>query len=365
MVETIPPAKIEWELKRIWESLQGTNKMRACLFNLIIYARKGQRSGYLNEIAQKVIEKFPSRIIFITHDDKHQETILRTAVSVMTADAGENEIVCDLIEVDVCSKHQERVPFVILPHILPDLPVYLVHADDPTQNNPIAQKLEHFAHRIIFDSEAACNLPAFAQAVLKHNQKCQADIADLNWARIEGWRQLFASVFKSQDDLDQLKHATTIHLHYNSQVTDYLCHTNIQSIYLQSWIATQLDWSLKKITKENAQDTFSYQTEKGLVQVILHPSNTNEISPGRILSIEIETSQSYHYSFKRNMECPNHIIIEKSSPQFCCLPTHYVLDKDVSGQSLVKEICHKGTSQHYTQMLKLLSTIQNEQLSNE
>ena len=365
MLETISPAKIEWELERIWESLQGTNKMRACLFNLIIYAQKGQRSAYLNEIAQKVIQKFPSRIIFITHDDKYQEEILRTAVSVMTADTGENEIACDLIEVDVCSQHQERVPFVILPHILPDLPVYLVHADDPTQDNPIAQELENLAHRIIFDSEAACDLPAFAEAVLKHNQNCQADVADLNWARTEGWRQLFANVFKSQDELDRLRHATKIQIHYNSQITDYLCHTNIQSIYLQAWLAVQLGWNLNAITKETSHDTFSYHTNHGLVQVTLHPLETAEISPGRILSVEIETSHSYHYSFKRNMQCPNHIIIEKSSTQFCCLPTHYVLDKDVSGQSLVKEICHKGTSKHYTQMLTLLSKIQNEQLCNE
>lgn len=60
MVNTIHPADIESELEKIWDSLQGTNKMRACLFNLIIYAKKSQRIGYLNEMAQKLSRNFPA-----------------------------------------------------------------------------------------------------------------------------------------------------------------------------------------------------------------------------------------------------------------------------------------------------------------
>lgn len=134
----------------------------------------------------------------------------------------------------------------ILPHILPDLPIYLVHADDPTNENPVAEKLEHLAHRIIFDSEAACDLPAYAKAVLSHNERCHADVADLNWARTEGWRQLFASVFKGRECLEDIRHAKRIQIRYNSLETDYLCHTNVQSIYLQGWLAVQLGWTLKK-----------------------------------------------------------------------------------------------------------------------
>ncbi len=365
MTQIIHPADIESELDRIWDSLQGSNKMRACLFNLIIYAKKCQRIGYLNQTAQKVIEKFPSRIIFVTYDDTCSSQDLRTSVSVMTADEGEFEIVCDLIEVEVCSKDHPRIPFVILPHILPDLPIYLVHADDPSFENPIAEKLEHLADRIIFDSEAACDLPAFANAVLSHNLRCGADVADLNWARIEGWRQLFANVFKSPEELERLKHADKISISFNSKETDYLCHTNIQSVYLQAWIAVQLGWILKKVTSKEKHLMFYYESEFGKIESVIIPDSSEEVSPGRPLLIEIETNQEYRYSFKRNLNFPHHVMIKKSSPEFCSLPTNYVLNKDVSGQSLVKEIFHKGTSLHYTRVLQLLSNIKNESLCNE
>lgn len=362
MTNIIEPSQIESELEKIWDSLQGTNKMRACLFNLIVYSKKSQRVGYLNEVTQKIIEKFPCRIIFITHDEACSSHDLKTSVSVLTADEGTYEIVCDLIEIEVYSKDHPRVPFVILPHILPDLPIYLVHADDPSEKNPVAEKLEHLAQRIIFDSEAACNLPLFAQSVLSHHERCHADIADLNWARTEGWRGLFANVFKGESCLEDIKHAKKIEIHYNARETDYVCHTNIQSIYLQAWIAVQLGWTLKKIEKSL---TFHYESEFGLVEVSLHADHKDDISPGRLLSIEVHTDNHTHYSFTRRGKCLHYVMIQKSSPEVCFLPTNYVLDKDVSGQSLVKEICHTGTSTHYTKVLTLLSSIKQEDLSDE
>jgi len=358
----IQPADIESELERIWKSLQGTNKMRACLFNLIIYAKKNERVNYLTEVVQKIIEKFPSRVIFITHDDDAEKEQMRTNVSAMTADEGENAIVCDLIDIEVTSSYLERVPFIVLPHILPDLPVYLVHVDDPSIDNPICRKLEHLADRIIFDSESTTNLPAFAKAVLRNQESSQADVADLNWARIEGWRQLFASVFKAKDDLQLLLSTTTIHIRYNSTPTESLCHTNIQSIYLQGWIACQLGWKLQKITEEGGILLFDYETEHFPVRIFLEGAKMQELAPGRIIAVEIETDHQYRFSFKRDISYLNHILIEKSTPEMCALPSHFVFDKDVSGQSLVKEVCHKGTSNHYRNLLILLSSIKEHGL---
>ena len=354
LTNLVNPALIESELEKIWDSLQGTNKMRACLFNLIIYSKKSQRVGYLNEVTQKIIEKFPCRIIFVTYDEACTSHELKTSVSVLTADEGAYEIVCDFIEVEVCSKDHPRVPFVILPHILPDLPIYLLHADDPSEKNPVAEKLEHLAHRIIFDSEAAGNLPLFAKAVLSHSERCNADVADLNWARTEGWRTLFASVFRGDEALEDIRGAKTIEICYNGRATDYVCHTNIQAIYFQAWLALQLNWTMNKVTTPS---TFHYSGPKGPVTISLKPEQIDEVSPGRILSIEITTDKQNHYLFKRKKTCPNHVQIERSTPEMCLLPASYVLDKDISGQSLVKEICHTGTSKHYTNVLSFLSNL--------
>ncbi len=360
MAQIIHPAQIESELERIWNSLQGKNKMRACLFNLIIYSKKSLRTSYLSQVAQKVIEKFPSRILFITYDDKTSNQVLKTTVSVLSANSGNNEIICDMIEIEVCQKDHVKVPFIVLPHILPDLPVYFVHADAPNLENPIAAKLKHLSNRIIFDSETSLNLKTFAQFVLNCHTTSEIDIADLNWARTEEWRLLFANVFKSSDDLAFLKQSKEIHITFNAKKSDFVCHPRIQSIYLQAWLASQLEWHFSKIDQEEDRLIFSYQTHNLPVKVTLHPNEVDLLSSGRILGIKIQTKSQECYELKRHSKYLNHVIIEKSSSTLCYIPTHFVFEKDGIGQSLVKEICHQGTSQHYMNMLEMVKKIEGD-----
>lgn len=357
MSTAIQPSEIEKELERIWDSLQGTNKMRACLFNLIIFSKKGQREGYLEQLAQKMIEKFPSRIIFITNDRDQSESSLTTSVSVMSANEGESEIVCDLIKLDVSGEDSKRVPFIILPHIIPDLPVYLVYADDPCHDDPLSKRMESFASRIIFDSESTENLSFFATKILDHHTQMGVDIADLNWARIECWRELLVQSFQVNDGINHLKSATSITIEYNSLESEYLCHTRTQSIFLLLWLATRLNWSLETIDFKEGAAQLTFKKENGeSLTAHMNPGKHDSIPSGRIVSLEINTADEYHYKFYRKSHSPQHITIEVSTPSICRLPLQFIMEKEEKGQSLVKEVCHKGTSKHFLELLELLAS---------
>ncbi|MCH9613864.1 MAG: hypothetical protein SP1CHLAM54_08730 [Chlamydiia bacterium] len=351
--QLIKPSDIDSELQRIWESLQGTNKMRACLFNLIIYSKKDQRVEYLKTVAQKIIKKFPSRIIFATCDPRCTDTELKASVSVVTAEQGENEIVCDMIHIDACGTSLDRVPFVILPHILPDLPIYLLYGSDPITSDPISEQIETFATRIIFDSETSDNLPQFARAVLEHQEHAHADIADLNWARTEEWRTLLTDTFHTDERLAQLKNANSIRIHYNSSESKALSHTHVQSVYLGNWLATQLGWQLQGIEEKH---TFIY--DKCKIELI--PKPTESITSGRVLAVEINTSNDEHFHLHRNLDCQDRVTIEVSTPEVCYLPLCTMFRVDEVGQSLVHEVTHRGTSQHYLNLMKTLSTLEAE-----
>ena len=360
LTKTINPANIESELERIWNSLQTSNKIRACLFNLIIYTQRAQRNLHW---IKKIIKKFPSRIMLITYDNSGQKHDLHTSVSVLSAgdtEVGGDAIACDLIEINLCNTHHRSLPFIIFPHILPDLPVYLVYLDDPSKKNPISHQLGLLANRIIFDSEVASNLSSFAKSVRKHKEECHVDIADLNWTRTEAWRQLFATTFNSPEDLSQLRTATKIAIYYNSKNSKNTRHTNIQPIYLQTWIAAQLDWQFTTLSKEVQIQHFFYDTTGMSTQISLYPSYLKNLTAGSIFAIEITTKSKYHYLFKRSEINPNHIVINRSNPNYCLLPLCYVLDKKTTERALIKEICHKGTSMHYTTVLHMLKKIKTE-----
>jgi hypothetical protein len=58
----------------------------------------------------------------------------------------------------------------------------------------------------------------------------------------------------------------------------------------------------------------------------------------------------------------HYVNIELSSPTDCAIPYEFVLGQTATGQSLVKEICMKGTSAHYLNMLKTVAALNKDPL---
>lgn len=357
--QEVAAADIQTALNKIWESYETTNVTRASLFNLIFYSDKNTRTPYIQKLAQKVIEKFPSRIIFISADKQSKEDRLKTHVSILSSSRGEYDVACDYIQIEASGPSIARVPFLVLPHILPDLPIYLAWAEDPSQNDPLFNQLNTYVNRLIFDSETTDNLPRFCTSIIQKYEGAHIDIADLNWARIESWRELLSMVFYSEENLDHMHHAQSIALTFNAQESQFFCHTRIQSIYLQAWIACQLNWEFKNIYMEKDSMIFCYQNKYTCVQVSLSPILNAKLPPGLILSLDINTLDGRTYSFSRDPEQIHRITLNSYNEKQCDLPVTYILQKAESGHSLVKEVTHRGTSKHFLKVLNLLKNMDN------
>lgn len=342
-LKEIAAKDIEKELAAIWAELEEKGTMRACLFNLIIYSSECERLPYLQEIAQKTIAKFPSRMIFVTLGGEK----LSTKVSV----ARSGSIACDLIDFVLPLNDHKLIPFMIMPHLICDLPTYVLWANDPTQDDPIANQLQKLATRIIYDSESCDDLNRFAKGALSTPNK---PIADLNWARIEGWRVALSNLYRTPDRLSVLRQTHKIHITYNSHTTPYFSHTRIQALYLQAWIASCLNWKLKSLHTDDRCKTLIYDT----CEITLEPVNFEQLAPGRIVTLELSAKDGDHLLLQRSPEAAHQIVIQHSTKELCSLPTYFMFAKYESGQSLVNEICHQGTSEHFFKTLELLARTQ-------
>ncbi len=360
--QLVKPSNIQSALKGIWDKLKGTNTMRASLFNLIFYTEVGPRADYIRTIASKVVEKFPSRVILVLADPKANKDELVTKVSVLTTVTGETEVACDMIEIDVSGSMRTRVPFIILPQILSDLPIYFIWGEDPTGEDPIFVELRKYATRLIFDSETAPSLPAFAKAQLFEHNLAHSEISDLNWARIESWRDVLTSTFFSVDKLAQLKNATEIKISYNAASTTFFCHTNIQALYLPTWLATQLGWKMKSIKKDKESLNILYERDGSQVSATLIPIKEPKLAPGMIFSVDLSISSDYSYNFTRHVDEQHKITASSSTHDFCEMPAHFLFPKGEKGQSLVKEICQRGTSSHYLKVLEQIAQMDEKLL---
>ncbi len=352
----VPPSQIQEGLDSLWNAKDNKNKVKASLFNIIFFTKKSPRDEYIHRIAHKLVEKFPARIFFISSEEALPETSLKTAVSVMTTKQGEFDITCDLIEIHVQGDAEKQVPFILLPHIIPDLPVFLVWAEDPGFESPLCDNLREFATRLIFDSECTEDLCRFSKAIIKIQKETHSEIADLNWARLDSWRDLLSATFSTPEKIADIEKTSSLVITYNSQETPFFCHTKIQSIYLQAWLACRLKWNPDQ--KRSALDLsrFFYEFQGRNIEVTLLPVKNSKLPPGMILSLEIKTTQDEHYLFTRNLNAPNQISLTYSTKSECKLPTQFLISKGESGQSLVKEICHRGTSEHYQEVLEMISS---------
>lgn len=362
----VPPAEIESTLNEIWDKLaskEGGAKMRACLFNLILITKNTPRASYIQGVAQRVIEQYPCRILFVTIDSGKKEDDLKTSVSVVGVSGHMSDVACDLIEFNVSEASAERIPFSLLPHLVTDLPTYLLWADDPTVENPISYQLEKYASRLIFDSEVTDNLPLFAKALLHHREISKCDIADLNWARTEAWRTLIFSTFRSQKRLEELANTATLKIEYNALETTFFCHTKIQAVYLQAWLSTQLIWQLQEVKTVEKKIVFNYTNSKlQPVTIELVPIVMQDLAPGAIISFSLATRGEEHFEFARKPDIPQQVTLMICSGDKCEAPTQFIMTKGGIGLTLVKEICRQGTSVHYLRVLEYLSKLESKSL---
>ena len=118
-------------------AVEGQNLIKASLFNLIVIANSLQRGLHCQELVRFVTEKFPCRVIFVQSDESSQADFFHTEHTIQSIGTGLTRVCFDQFTIDSSTNQLHKVPFLILPNIMPDLPVYILIGHDPTQDHVI------------------------------------------------------------------------------------------------------------------------------------------------------------------------------------------------------------------------------------
>lgn len=348
----------ENELVRLRETSKDKNQIKACLFNLIIYASDSRRAKYIEDLVHTIIEKFPCRIIFIKGDANKEDHYLNIDISTVTTKQSGTEVVCDQITITVSKSEVSRVPILILPYLVPDLPIYLLWGQNPVEELEILPKIQKYASRLIFDSECSENLQHFSKHLLEKFDSFKIEIMDINWALTSNWREILAQIFDTPDKIHQLESSKTINITYNDHKTEFLKHSEIRAIYLQGWLATQLGWTFSKIANQDGKRILTYKSkDKQEVVITLSPEIQTTLPPGAILEIEIATKDDHFCAISRKQNT-SQVTVHASTLEECALPFTLPLPNIHRGFTFMKEIFYHSTSDHYRHMLKTISQIE-------
>ena len=166
---------------------------RACMSNLIVFVGKESAHSISEELAT-IAERHPSRVMLLLAEPEAGDRI-RAAVSAFCYRTGEGRQICsEHVEVAAAPAEQRRLPSIVRPLLIGDLPTALWWnaAEAPPLGGRIFEELADMADRVLYDSlgwpDPARNVIATADWALRDG----AAVYDLAWGRLEPWRRLLA-----------------------------------------------------------------------------------------------------------------------------------------------------------------------------
>ncbi len=354
-LKTIKPSEIEITLAELYEREKKANVVKASLFTLIIFTEEGEREKYLFELSKSLIKKFPCRIIFVK-ESLTEGDFLHTKVFALKPEGSAEGFFCEFIHFEVSKSYKERISSLILPHVIADLPIYLLFAKDPSLGDtPTSLGIDKLPMRIIFDSECMSEIGILA-SYIKSIHDDHIDVGDLNWARFSPFRDLITKVYSNKEKLKTLVGCKEISVSYNSHETASFHHNKIQAIYFQGWLATKMHWEFETIVCEEKTLIISYRSKYGVHKVMVKPCDKqNTLRPGGIVSVVVKNDEEVTSLIRE--ESAAHIIkICHSTKDKCEIPVLYPVSKEGTGSSITREIYSKGTSEDFLTVITLIST---------
>lgn len=340
------------DLTHILKESLNCEGSRACLFNLIVYTHEARRTAYFIAMIKMIRKQFPCRIIFITANTSAKNDEFKVSTS-LEENSEKSGGLCDQIFIEASGQYIQRIYFVLFPLFVPDLPIYLLWGEDPTKDYTILPHLENFATRLIFDAEATEDLQQFSRDMLNRMHSSSFQIVDMNWARIEGWREVLAQIFDSPERFDQLAKANSIEIFYNNTPSELFIHPDTQAVYLQAWLASRLKWQFLRVEKEDESLIIHYQSNTQPHSIRLTPAIDSKFESEDILGIEVLGDKGYECHMKRIRS--EQVKVQASNQSQCELPFLLLMPTLRSGRNFMQEIFFQKMSDHYESMLHLIS----------
>lgn len=333
---------------------EGQNLIKASLFNLIVLSQDPERAQHCEELISIIIEKFPCKIIFVRLDPNTQGDYTRTVHNVLSIGTGTSRVLCDQITIEASMNQFAKIPFLILPHIAPDLSVYVLLGHDPAQDKGVLSQIKRYATKVIFDPEDIDNLSKFSQRILAILQECAPTYMDMNWGRVKAWRDVIARAFHAPKMLEQLTQSKMIQINYVGPPNQKSCKCEIQAIYLQAWLAAKLKWTFISVAREEGFLRIYYKFDHQALTVSLVPKDTELLEPGAVFSFESLSHGDYHTLISH--ENDNKLVkVHASNPELCEIPYTIFFTDYQRGPALMNEVFYSPRSEHYRAMLEMLS----------
>ncbi len=298
--EAVKLDSIEKGLTNLWQAAakprNGESEppvMRACVLNLVIFADSGTRLAPVTDVITKLTWSYPCRAIVLVSEPQNPTNDMQASISTHCQQPSPNakKVCCEQITIRGLGQGSERLPSMVLPSLVPDLPVVLWWPGDPTMDGQTFERLLEDTDRFISDSSH------FADPIRSLNQlanlieaRPRLAISDFNWARLTPWRGLVAQFFDEPQMLPYLSNVDSIEVEYVVAAANEQPNLAM-SLLLTSWLADKLGWQPAFGLKWRGKTASLILNQNGQPLTITFKGHTEPHNdPGCITSVRLTTS---------------------------------------------------------------------------
>lgn len=245
---------IEREVQRLWrevserpEAVLGEGVAapvtRICTLTLLAVASTERTALRMTDVIGHLVAQHPCRSILLRlRDDAEDRLEAFIALHCGRGAPGRAPVCCEQITVEAAGRALARVPGLIFPLLVPDLPVYVWWPEEvPYGGGPsgdVLRRLIEVADALVVDSgtlaepvEALAGLAALARPLPR-------GLRDLTWGRLTPWRDLLAQTFDPEPMAAALDRVDQVHI-----VSSGPAGTQpVGGLLLLGWLGSRLGW---------------------------------------------------------------------------------------------------------------------------
>jgi len=239
---------IERELSAIWQRAADereparTSVTRTCVLNLVVLTFDGMHGV---EPATTVIDQLtaqhPNRAIVVGCDMRAAAPYLDAWVQAhcQLPAPGRPQVCGEQITIEARGAAAgQALSGLMLPLLVPDLPVMVWLPACDALNQPLSQRVQRLADRVIVDSTTAAQPLAMLRTLAELTAQGVV-LSDIAWGRLTAWRELVAGLF---DAADHREHLGSVYRVTIDHAHDEAAHA--QALLLTGWLASCLDWHI-------------------------------------------------------------------------------------------------------------------------
>ncbi|HZQ98008.1 MAG TPA: glucose-6-phosphate dehydrogenase assembly protein OpcA [Chloroflexota bacterium] len=267
-------------------SPNGQPGMRTAVLTLVAFAADRPTLDRVEQTLAALVDHHPSRTIVVLANPTAPAQI-DAWVQVSCRPMGSSGInACvDEIVIEAQPSALRRVPNVVTPLLLADLPVVVWWPGEPPLREPLLADLIEPATRLVVDTLGFVHVERslINLSNLRHRPTVRIDLGDLNWDRLLPWRELIAQFWDVPAWRSRLRALDRVEIDLGKPAGGRS--NRAQALLLAGWLAAQLGWRPAGMTR--LHDGYRLRAMRGrreiTVRVTIHMGQPSGIRAVRFV----------------------------------------------------------------------------------